>query len=142
MRHTVTPMKRRELLALGALAAAAVPAVAAASGAKPEKKKGGGASYLQIQTLTATTIRPDGRRGVLTVEMGLDVPDGKLRALAEMSIPRIRAAFVQSVQTYAAGLPTATAPNADYLAKELQRQTNLVLGKPGARLLLGTILVN
>ena len=133
-------MRRRHLLL--ALAAAALPGAAQASPNKAEKKKGGGASYIQIQTVTATLMRANGRRGVLTVEVGLDVPDGGLRARAEASIPRVRAAFVQVVQTYGAGLTPNTAPNADFLAGELQRETDRVLGRRGARLLLGTILVN
>jgi hypothetical protein len=131
-------MDRRRLLVLGLIA---LPAFAAAE-EKGERKKGGGASFIQIQTMTATTIRPDGRRGVMTVEAGLDIPDGGLRARAEASIPRLRAAYAQVVQSYAAGLPPYGVPNADYIARELQRQTDLVLGRPGARLLLGTILVN
>ena len=134
-------MRRRHLLI--ALASLALPGAALASAPKKaEKKKGGGASYLQIQTVTATIARANGRRGVLTVEVGLDVPDGALRARAEASVPRIRAAFVQVVQTYGAGLTPNTAPNADFLAGELQRETDRVLGRKGARLLLGTILVN
>jgi len=132
-------MDRRRLL-LAALALAAPAAVRAESGEK--KKKSGGTSYIQMETVTATLIRSDGRRGVLTVETGLDVPDPALHNKALQLLPRIRAAYVQSVQIYASGLPSATAPNADYIARELQRQTNLVMGGTGARLLLGTILVN
>jgi len=132
-------MDRRRLL-LAALALAAPAAVRAESGEK--KKKSGGTSYIQMETVTATLIRSDGRRGVLTVETGLDVPDPALHNKALQLLPRIRAAYVQSVQIYASGLPSATAPNADYIARELQRQTNLVMGGAGARLLLGTILVN
>jgi len=136
-------MHRRALLAL---AAAALPAallpedVRAAGGGEP-KKTAGGPSYLPIATLTGTTSKGGGRRGVLTVECGLDVPDGKLRARAETSLPRLRAAYVQTVMTYAAGLPAGAAPNADFLARSLQRQTDAVLGKPGARFLLGAVLV-
>jgi hypothetical protein len=79
---------------------------------------------------------------VLTVEVGLDVPDGALRSRAEASMPRIRAAYVQTVMTYAAGLPPGAPPNADFLARALQRATDQTLGRPGARLLLGAILVN
>src|SRR5437762_6047244 len=96
-------MKRREFLGLTLLAAAA-PACALAS-EDGKKKKAGGASYIPIDTLTGATTRPGGRRGVMTVECGLDVPDGSLRARAEASLPRLRAAFVQTVQIYAAGLP-------------------------------------
>jgi len=132
-------MRRRALLTLVALAAAPGAALA---GEPDKKKKAGGASYLPIDTLTGATNKPGGRRGVLTVDCGLDIPDAGLRARADALLPRLRAAFVQTVTIYAAGLPTGAPPNADFLAMALQRETNQVLGRPGARLLLGAILVN
>lgn len=132
-------MDSRPLLAL-ALIAALAPGGAFASG--PEKKKGGGLTFIQLNTLTSTVIRPDGRRGVLTVETGIDVPDEKLRAKAEMLVPRLRAAYVQSLQIYASGMNPNSAPNADQLATQLQRETDRVMGQKGARLLLGTMLMN
>jgi hypothetical protein len=120
-------------LAAGPLAAVAAPA---------EKKKGGGLSYIQFPTLTATIFRPDGRRGVMTVEVGVDVPDNRLHDRANLLVPRLRAGYVQFLQTYAAGLPPGAPPNADYLARTLQIQTDQLLRQPGARVLLGAILVN
>jgi hypothetical protein len=136
-------MDRRRLFSLAALTAL-VPAIARASESKGEggKKRSGGANYLVMQTLLGTTIRSDGRRGVMSVECGLDVPDAGLRALAEQSIPRLRSSYVETVQSYARGLPNGAAPNADFIARTLQRQTDAILGRPGARLLLGAILVN
>jgi hypothetical protein len=131
-------MDRRALIAL-ALTSAVLPGLATAA---EEKKKAGGATYIQINTLTGATNRSGGRRGVLTVECGLDVPDDKLRERARQSLPRLRAAYVQAVQTYAAGLPSGTPPGVDFIGRELQRQTDQVLGRPGARLLLGAVLVN
>jgi hypothetical protein len=130
-------MERRALLALLA-AVVALPGLARAE----EKKRAGGVNYIPINTLNGTTNRPGGRRGVLTVDCGLDVPDERLRAHAYLSLPRLRAAYVQVVQTYAAGLPSGSPPNADIIGRELQRQTDQVLGRRGARLLLGAILVN
>ena len=134
------PMDRRRALGLAALLALA-PVLARASG-KADKKRAGGVSYLPMQTLLGTTIRASGQRGVLSVECGLDVPDAALRDRAEASIPRLRSAYVETVQSYARGLPSRSPPNADFLARTLQRQTDAVLGRPGARLLLGAILVN
>lgn len=131
-------MLRRTFLAALVL----LPGAAVASETKEEKKKGGGLDFIQIQTLTASIKRRDGRNGVITVETGIDVPDHALHGRAEASIPRLRAAYAQVLMTYAAGLPGGSPPNADYLSRELQRQTDLVLGKPGAKLLLGTILIN
>jgi hypothetical protein len=130
-------MDRRLFLALIGLTAAA-PAAALAE----EKKKSGGGSYVPMQTLLGTTMRASGTRGVLSVDCGLDVPDSALRTRAEQSVPRLRAAYVQVVQSYAAGLSSGQLPNAEYIAQQLQRQTDAVLGRPGARVLLGAIIVN
>lgn len=113
----------------------------AAQAAEP-KKKGGGLSYIPIQTLTATIFRTDGSRGVLTVETGIDVPDEAFRVRAAASTPRLRAAYAQTLQIYASGLRPAAVPNADYIATELQQQTDRVLARQGARVLLGAILAN
>ena len=132
----------RRLFSLAALTAL-VPAIARASDSKEGgKKRSGGANYLVMQTLLGTTIRSDGRRGVMSVECGLDVPDAGLRTLAEQSIPRLQSSYVDTIQSYARGLPNGSAPNADFIARTLQRQTDAILGRPGARLLLGAILVN
>jgi len=136
-------MNRRGLaLALASLALAPVMAPTLARAADERKKKGGGASFIQLDTLMATVTRMDGRRGVMTVEAGVDVADAALHAKAAQSTPLLHANFAEVVRIYAAGLPPGAPPNADYLARELQRQTDLTLGRPGARLLLGAILIN
>jgi hypothetical protein len=138
-------MRRRDLLTLAALApvalAGAAPGAALASEDKA-KKKSGGENYIPINPLTATTMKPGGRRGVLSVDCGLEVDDAKLRTYAEQSLPRLRAAYVQVVQVYAGGLPSGSEPDADYIAKSLQRQTDLILKRPGAKLLIGAVVAN
>lgn len=134
-------MRRRQILLASGLWAFCLLSLAAPAQAE-ERKKGGGETFIQLQTMTATVIRVDGRRGVMTLEAGLDVPDSALHARADQSTPRLRAAFAQVLQIYATGLPGGAVPNADYLARQLQQQTDMVLGRPGARLLLGTIMVN
>ena len=126
------------LLALGPPLAA--PAFAKAEHA--ERKKGGGLSYTQFPALTASVFRGDGRRGVLSVEAGVDCPDAAVKARADLLGPRLRDAYVQYLAAYAAGLAPRTAPDADQIAAALQRKTDVVMGRPGAKLLLGTILVN
>jgi hypothetical protein len=133
-------MNRRGLIVAG-LTGALAPSLALAQ-EKPTHKKGGGLSYIQLDTLSATIVRPNGRRGVMTVECGIDVADAGLHARAVQSTPLLRAAFSEILRTYASGLPSGAPPNADYLSMALQRQTDTVLGRPGAKLLLGTILVN
>ena len=136
-------MDRRQIanFALLAIAAAVTPAVATASDSGEKKKKTGGLSYIPLDSVSATVIRTNGRRGVLSVETGLDIPSPTLHDKALKVTPRLKAAFVQTVQIYGAGMTPGLPPNVDYLARELQRQTDLTLGEPGARLLLGSVLV-
>jgi hypothetical protein len=134
-------MLRRHLI-LAVPAVLILPFPALAEDTKEEKKKGGGLSFIQVQTMNTNFRRRNGAMGVMTVETGLDIPDDGLRKLANQSIPRLRSAYAQFLTSYSANLTNGAAPNADYLAVELQRQTDQVLGRPGAKFLLGTILLN
>jgi hypothetical protein len=129
-------------LAATALVFALALGAAGPADAAGEKKKGGGSSFVQLETAAAMVIRPDGHRGVLTVESGVDVKDPALRERANALKPRLRDAFVSSIQAHARGLGAGSPPNADRLAADLQRETDRVLGKPGAKLLLGSLILN
>ena len=134
-------MRRPMLSILLVFAVLSALAAGGAARAADEKKKGGGETYLQFPTLTASMIRLNGGRGVLTVETGLDVPDAGLRMRAEESEPRLRDAYVSYLLTYAASIQPGAPPDPDAISVSLQRATDQVLGRPGAKLLLGTVLV-
>jgi hypothetical protein len=131
-------MRRSLMLALVLISALAAGAGASAE----EKKKGGGESFLQFPGMVATMNANGARRGVLSVEMGLDVPDGGLRERAASLQPRLRDSYLRYLMTYAAGLPPGAPPNPDAISVALQRATDATLGRPGAKLLLGSILEN
>ncbi|HLZ76294.1 hypothetical protein [Phenylobacterium sp.] len=136
-------MRRRDLIAvLALLAPFSAPGFAMAGDDKGKKKKSGGEDYLPIDAITGTTNKAGGRRGVLSVDCGLEIPDAKLRDYADKSMPRLRAAYVQTIQVYAAGMPSGSEPNIDFIAQALQRQTDLILKRPGAKLLLGAVVAN
>ena len=132
-------MERRALLGLAVVATASAtttPAARASSG-------GGAASpdtYFRLPIITAAIIHGDGRRGVLTIETGVDVPDATLRTRAQQSAPRLRAAYNTAAQRFANGLRPGVVPDIDQLSAALQAATNATLGRPGARLLLGTVM--
>lgn len=114
----------------------------------PPLKTGGGggaaapqASYLRLPTITANVIRPGGRRGVMTVETGIDTPDAVLRARVAQSAPRLRAAYAAVVQQSASALLPGAPPDVERLVAQLQAETNRVIGRAGARLLIGTVMV-
>ncbi len=105
------------------------------------KRKGGGLTYIPMRTLTANMPRSDGRRGVFSVEAGLDVPNQALHDRAESLMPVLRDAYARTLFVYAASLRPDMVPDLDLLGSKLQADTDRVLGRPGARLLLGTCLV-
>ena len=128
-------MKRRALL-VAPLALAATPALASGGGGG-----GSGGGYVRYPTVTATTIRADGRRGVMTVETGVDAPDAALKLRAEQSQPRMRAVYNILVQREANTLLPGGVPNVERLAAQLQSATNIIMGRRGCHLLLGTVMI-
>ena len=109
--------------------------------AKPSTKQNT-ATYTAFDALTASVRHANGRRGVLTVQGGLDVQDPVLRARADASGPLLRDAYVRTLSVYAAALEPGAPPDVDQIGQRLQRATDLVLHRTGARVLLGTVLVN
>lgn len=133
-------MNRRALLSLPVV----VGAVAAASPVLASGGGGGGApakAYTRFPTLTATVMRPDGRRGVMTVEAGIDVHDPNLVERAALQGPRLRAAYSAVVQRAAGDLRPGQVPDVDRLSRALQLETSRILGR-GVTLLLGTVMVD
>lgn len=131
-------MDRRALLGLAAVAVS-VPSAAAASGG------GGGAAppatFMRLPTVTGSVSGANGRRAVMSVEVGLDVADAALRTRATQSAPRLRAAYNTVVQRVASTTLPGMAPDVERLVAQLQAATNATLGRAGARLLIGTVLV-
>lgn len=111
----------------------------------PRKTSGGSgapqASYLRLPTITANVVRPGGRRGVMTVETGLDTPDAALRTRVAQSAPRLRAAYAAVVQQAANALRPGAPPDVERLIVQLQAATDRTVGRAGARLLIGTVMV-
>ncbi len=133
--------RRLASLAIG-LAVLAIGAGGRQAAQAKEAVKNNTLTYTSFDALTATVFRSDGRRGVLTVQGGLDVPDPALRARAAASQPRLRDAYIRTLSVYAASLIPGAPPDVDQIGMRLQRATDGVLHRPGARVLLGTVLVN
>jgi hypothetical protein len=133
--------RRHAALALVLPFLALAPTVAYA-GEGGEKKRAGGMNFVPVRTITGNVARADGRRGVFTVELGIDSVDPSIHERIVQYMPRLRDAFAASVQVFAASLRPDAVPNLDLLSQRLQAETDRVLGRRGARLLLGTCLVN
>jgi hypothetical protein len=144
---TEIPPRRRALLGLAGQALATLVltfgvAAPVSAGEDKGKKKGGGLSYIQLEPMNAALTLVQGRRKILSIECGLDVADGGLRNRAQQSVLLLRDAYLRWLTVYAASLPPMTAPNPDAIEAEMQRETDQVLGRPGARFVLGTVMIN
>ncbi len=107
-----------------------------------EKKKGGGAGYTPFDTIQVFTAATSRSHGSLSITMGLATDDAKLGDQIALYGPRLQDAYVSRMQTYAAGLSSTSVVNTDYIATQLQQATDNVLGRKGAKVLLGTVLLN
>lgn len=134
-------MHRRALLAL-CLTAFAVPLAAAPARAAEPKKKGGGEGYTQFPMLTVFTSGTGHRHGTLSVDMGLYSADPKMVDRIKLYMPRLKDAYINRLQAYAANLTSNSLADADYLSTQLQTVTNQVLGVNGVKVLIGSILLN
>lgn len=130
-------MDRRALLMFILVASmAAKPSLASPKG---EAKSGGG--EMPMPLATATVLRTHGRRGVMSVESTLVFTDGALLEHAKLSRPRLNAAFNEAVRSEATHLLAGALPDVESLTRALQRAADRVLGRTGARVMLGTVMV-
>ena len=139
----LTPVKHpiRHLLHAGLVLAVCVLAAPQAAEAKT-KKVTADQTFVQVRALTASIGGPYRFSGLMVVEFGLEIPDEKLRAKAESMGPRLRDAHANAMTQYAMTYyKPGTVPNADDLAKRLQKSTDLAMGQKGAKVLLGSNLV-
>ena len=125
-------------IGLGLAPALILGAPVAAQAGEAKKAK---SPYVQIDTLAAGTNRLNGKRGVLTVELGVYTDNAALRDKVDLYIPVLRSAYISALQPYALSVPPGSPPSADYIGMTLQRETDKVLGR-GAKVLLGSILLN
>lgn len=129
-------MRRRSLLLALPAALLALPA-----GAEEARQRGGGESFVQLPAVNVNVRSPGRRFGILTADIGLDIPDAALRTRAESLTPRLLADFSGLLQAYVASLRPGEPPDPDAVAQRLQASVDRTLGGRGARVLLGGVLV-
>ncbi|HWU49702.1 MAG TPA: Tat pathway signal protein [Asticcacaulis sp.] len=110
--------------------------------ASEAKKKGGGEGYTQFPTMTVFTDAGRLRHGVMSVDMGLYSDNPKLVAQIKLYVPRLQDAYVTVLQGYAGNLNRTSLVDTGYVAAQLQAATDRILGVTGAKVLLGSIIIN
>lgn len=97
-------------------------------------------SYVMIDPIYTSIMDGDQPLGLLMVGIGLDIPNAELRDRAVQNMPMLRDGYVRTLMTF-----TATSvrywrqPDVAEIADRLQRVTDRMLGRPGARILLAQV---
>lgn len=143
---------------LACVLAAASPALASGGGGHGAKKEGHGSkakapkkqrpitsleSWVMVDPFSVTVIQNDKIRGKVSVSFGMDVPDDELRERAELIMPRLQDAWLNRLNLYASTTVRPGKPaNIDDVSLLLQTTADQMLGKPGSKVLIASVIVN
>jgi len=146
------------LLLVAALSLCALAQPSLASGAKEakESKKAEGAkapkkqrpitsleSWVMVEPFSVTVVQEDRIRGKILVSFGMDVPDAELREKAELLMPRLQDAWLRQLNLYGATTVRPGKPaNITEVSNILQTVADRVLGKPGSKVLIASVIIN
>ena len=140
------------LLGVLVLALLAAPAHAGGGSApapenSPESRSGRAIthveSYVPLDPILAAVQADMRLRGVMHIELGLDVQDRQLRRRIEQRMPYLRNAYNSSIAVYTGvHYRFGQVPDPDLIARLLQRATDETLGQEGATVLIGMVMVN
>jgi len=120
-----------------ALFAFAGSAAASEAPAPAQRKTTQSESYVAIDPMYATIIEGNKPRGLLMVELGLDIPDTAMRDRVTRALPALRDAYVRSLISYGATAVRAwRQPSVDDIAVRMQALTDRLIGGPGAKVLM------
>ena len=112
-------------------------ALGAEANAPAQRKTTQSESYVMIEPMYASILDGIKPRGLLLVEVGLDVPDARLRDRVTQNLPALRDAYVRGLLTYAAtAVRPWRQPNVEDIANRMQAITNRVVGREGAKVLM------
>ena len=124
-------------LLVAGLIAAAGPASAEAAPEMAQHKTTQAESFIMIEPIYSSILEGIRPRGLLLVEIGLDVEDPKLRAQVVHSLPVLRDAYVRSQMLYAAtAVRIWRQPSVEDISSRMQAVTDQVMGRKGARVLM------
>ena len=128
-------LMRASLAALGLLALGVGSSFA--TEAPAQRKTTQSESYVPLDPMYATILEGSRPRGLLMVELGLDVPDSALRAKVSHALPTLRDTYVRLLIAYGSTAVRAfRQPSVDDIAQRMQAATDRLMGGPGAKVLM------
>ncbi|MBU6298024.1 MAG: hypothetical protein KGJ79_00945 [Alphaproteobacteria bacterium] len=133
-------MRRSAILAFFVAFSLALPASAASDKKSPVHKITQSPSYVMIDPIYTTIMDGDKIVGLLMIGIGLDIPNANLRAQADHAMPVLRDVYVRNLMEFTAtSVRPWRQPDVTAIADRLQRVTDRILRRKGARILLAQV---
>jgi hypothetical protein len=131
----------RSFAAFGAVGLLAVAAPALADEPSvPVHKVTQSESYVMVDPIYSTVFDAGKPAGTLMVAIGLNIPDAKLRSIAERAMPLLCDDYLRSLMNFtSSAVRPSQQPDVSEIAARLQRVTDRALRKKGARVLLAEV---
>ena len=105
--------------------------------AEAQRKTTQSESFVAIEPMYATILEGSKPRGLLMIELGLDIPDTEMRDRVNHALPALRDAYVRSLIAYGSTAVRAwRQPSVDDIADRMQTITDRLMGGPGAKVLM------
>lgn len=138
-----------KLLAAACIIALATSAPAAFAEGAPHTDAGKGStrltsavSYVPLPTINAATGLGRGIGGMLSVDFGFDIPDGRLRTRAVAMQPRLIDSLRATVADYAlTRIRPGAPPDPDQIAIMAQAAANRTVGAAGVKVLIINVMI-
>lgn len=132
--------------ALHAIVVAIVVSLVAFSGdahaAAPKRKGVDPSAYVNMEPMTISIIEDFRVRGLMTLKIGLHIPDAKTRQRVQQRMILLQDAMVRTLTAYGVtAMRVDVAPNLDIIDHRLSKAIDEVVGADGTQILFDHILV-
>lgn len=113
-----------------------------ADAAAPKRKGVDPSAYVNVDPMTISIIEDFEVRGLVTLKIGLHIPDVKIRQRIQEKMVKLQDAMVRTLTAYGVTAMRAdSAPDLDIIDHRLSKAIDEVLGTKGTKILYDHILV-
>ena len=139
--HVFT-FSRRVALTVGVILALCTVFATATQAAAPKRKGVDPSAYVALDPMTISIIEDYRVRGLMTLKIGLHIPDRDVRRRVEKRMIKLQDAMIRTLTAYGVTAMQADAsPNLDVIDHRLRTAINEVIGGGGAQILFDHVLV-
>ncbi len=137
-----SPYSKRLALAAGVLVLICAVFATATQAAAPKRKGVDPSAYVALDPMTISIIEDYRVRGLMTLKIGLHIPDRDVRRRVEKRMIKLQDAMIRTLTAYGVTAMRADAsPNLDVIDHRLRTAIEDVVGSGSAQILFDHVLV-